>query len=523
MRLLRSTAIIGGFTLMSRLLGLVRDILLAKYLGAGVVNDALVTAVKLPNLFRRMFAEGAFNAAFVPLYARKIEEEGDAPAAEFAGQAQSALFVLVAAITIFFQLTMPWSLNLIGFGLDRVGEGGAPAPYDLAVLYARITMPYLLLMSMTALLSGVLNTRDRFAAAAFAPVLLNILLIALMLVIGGRDISIDRIALFLAWGWTASGVLQAGLLYIAIRRGQIALPFRRPRLTPGVKRLVQLGIPGLIAAGITHINLMVSHSIATTQDSAASWLYYADRLYQLPLGMIGIAMGIALLPALSRALRSGDESGAMNNQNRAMEIAAALTLPATVALFLMPEFLIQGLFERGRFEGGDTIEAAKALRMFALGLPAFVLLKVLTPAFFARENTRTPMVFAGISAVVNLALGWTLFVTIGFFGLALATSVAAWVNVIGLAIVLNGSRHFIMDGRLLDRLPRIALASAIMGAALWYLAPWAREMFVGRIAIDYPILLLVCALGGVIYAVAALGLRAVRPADIRGAFSRQKG
>jgi len=520
MRLLRSTAIIGGFTLMSRLLGLVRDILLAKYLGAGVVNDALVTAVKLPNLFRRMFAEGAFNAAFVPLYARKIEEDGDAAAAEFAGQAQAALFVLVATITIFFQITMPWSLNMIGFGLDRVGAAGGTAPYDLAVLYARITMPYLLLMSMAALFSGVLNTRNRFAAAAFAPVLLNLVLIGLMLLIGGQGLSVDRIALYLAWGWTLSGVLQAALLFFAIRRGHISLPFRRPGLTPGVRRLWILGVPGLLAAGITHINLMVSHSIATTQASAASWLYYADRLYQLPLGMIGIAMGIALLPALSRALRSGDEAGAMDNQNRAMEIAAALTLPATVALFIMPEFLITGLFERGRFESGDTVEAAKALRMFALGLPAFVMLKVLTPAFFARENTRTPMIFAGVSAVVNLSLGWLLFVTVGFFGLALATSVAAWVNVVGLAWVLLGSRHFVMDARLLDRLPRIAVASALMGAVLWFIAPIAREMYMGRIAIDYPILLMVCAVGGAVYAAAALGLRAVRPADIRGAFSK---
>ena len=181
MRLLKSTAIIGVWTLISRILGLVRDILMAQYLGAGVINDALVTAVKLPNLFRRMFAEGAFNAAFVPLYARRIEEEGDAAAASFAGQAMAALFLLVAAIVTVFQITMPWSLNMIGFGLDRVGEGGASAPYDLAVLYARITMPYLLLMALAALFSGVLNTRGYFAAAAFVPILLNIVLISILL------------------------------------------------------------------------------------------------------------------------------------------------------------------------------------------------------------------------------------------------------------------------------------------------------------------------------------------------------
>jgi len=394
MRLLKSTAIIGSLTMLSRILGLIRDILLAKYLGAGVINDALVTAIKLPNLFRRMFAEGAFNAAFVPLYARQIEEEGDDAAASFAGQAFAALFLLVALITIFFQITMPWSLNLIGFGLDRTAAAGASAPYDLAVLYARITMPYLILMSIAALFSGVLNTRGRFAAAAFVPALLNIVLIALLGVASQINWPLDELALYLAIGWTFSGVLQAGLLFWSMKRAKIRLPLYRPRITPGVKRLFTLGVPGMISAGITHINLMVSHSIATTQDGAASWLYYSDRLYQLPLGMIGIAMGIALLPALSRRLRSGDESGAMMTMNRAMEIAAFLTLPATAALVIMPDFLIAGLFQRGEFRAADTWEAAKALRMFALGLPAFVLLKVLTPAFFARENTKTPMIYA---------------------------------------------------------------------------------------------------------------------------------
>lgn len=520
MRLLKSTAIIGSLTMLSRILGLVRDILLAKYLGASVINDALVTAVKLPNLFRRMFAEGAFNAAFVPLYAREIEENGDAAAARFAGQAMAALFVLVASITLFFQITMPWSLNIVGFGLDRESTLGGTAPYDLAVLYARITMPYLVLMSLAALFSGVLNTRGRFAAAAFAPVLLNLVLIGVLVWTSRQDMNMERLALYLSVGWTVSGVLQAGLLYWNIKQAKIKLPIFRPRLTPSVKRLFTLGVPGMISAGITHINLMVSHLIATTQDSAASWLYYSDRLYQLPLGMIGIAMGIALLPALSRRLQGGDEDGAMMTMNRAMEIAAFLTLPATIALAVMPEFLISALFERGEFTSSDTLQAAKALRMFAFGLPAFVLLKVLTPAFFARENTKTPMVFAGISAIINLTFGAALFFTIGFYGLALATSIAAWVNVLCLSISLMRRKHFILDGRVLLRLPRIALAAALMGGALAFLVPQASPLLEGRIIIDYPILLAVCAAGFFIYALAALLLRAFGLADIRDAFSK---
>jgi len=521
MRLLKSTAIIGSWTLVSRLLGLVRDILMAKYLGAGVINDALVTAVKLPNLFRRMFAEGAFNAAFIPLYARRIEQEGDEAAANFAGQAMAALFLVVAIITILFQITMPWSLNMIGFGLDRVGEAGARAPYDLAVLYARITMPYLLFMSLAALFSGILNTRGYFAAAAFVPILLNLVLISIYAIAPKMLSSPAQLALYISIGYFVSGLLQLGLLIWAIRNAGIKLPIFKPRLTPGVKRLLVLGIPGVISAGITHINLMVSHLIATTMDSAASWLYYSDRLYQLPLGMIGIAMGVALLPSLSRSLRAGDDIGAMSSMNRATEISAFLTLPAAFALAIMPEFLISGLFEHGLFKAEDTVQAAKAVRMFAFGLPAFVLLKVLTPAFFARENTKTPMIFAGLSAIINLCVGASLFFTIGFYGLALGTTIAAWVNVLCLAVVLMRDKLFVLDKRLMKRVPRIVLASSIMGMVLYFLAPQARLMYQNSIVIDYPILIGVCGGGFVVYTLSAALLRAVDMSDIRDAFKKK--
>ncbi len=520
MRLIRSTAIISSLTMVSRVLGLVRDILVANFLGASVINDALITATKLPNLFRRMFAEGAFNAAFIPLYARRLEEGGDEEANRFAGEALSALFFIVALIVIGFQLTMPWTLNMIGGGLEKIAEPGTLSVYDLAVLYARITMPYLLLMSLVALLSGLLNTRHHFALAAFVPVLLNLVWISILVWASRHVTSLENLALMLSIGMTFSGLLQLGLLIYGVRRAGIKIPFLRPRLTPGVKRLVVLGVPGLISAGITHINLMVSHYISTYQESAPSWLYYSDRLYQLPLGIIGIAMGIALLPALSRRLRAGDESGAMMSMNRAIEIAAYLTLPATIALAVMPEFLIGGLFERGRFTAQDTVQTAKALQMFALGLPAFVMLKVLTPAFFARENTKTPMIFAGLSAVINLTLGATLFFTVGFFGLALATTVAAWTNVICLAYILMREKHLVLDSRLKIRLPKILLSSAVMGGIVWYLAGLADPRRNGHIFNDYSLLLLVCGLGLSVYVIAAFLFKAVSINDVRDAFRR---
>ncbi len=525
MRLIKSTAIIGVLTLMSRVLGLVRDTLSATYLGAGPINDALVTAYKIPNTFRRIFAEGAFNSAFVPLYARRIEEDGEEKADQFASEAFAGLFFVVAVLVVLFEITMPWTLNLFGVGLGReanieTGFGGALSTYGLAVIGAQITMPYLLLISLTAMFSGILNTRHRFVAAAFAPVFLNVMLISIFIVMLKADWSKAQLVLYLCLGMSFSGILQLSLVVWACRKAGVKIKLQRPRMTPGMKRLLTLGIPGLLAAGITHINIMVSHNISTMQAGGASWLNYADRFYQLPLGMIGIAMGVALLPSLSRSLRSGDEQGAKSSLNRAMEIAAFLTLPAAVALAVMPEFLVGGLFEHGAFDAADTHATGTALRMFAFGLPAFVLIKVLTPAFFARENTKTPMVYAGISAVVNLVFGYLMFLKVGFWGLALATSFAGWVNVYFLTRTLLRNGSFEPDARLLSRLPRIALASFVMGIATWCLAIYFTPMLDGGILTDYLLLLLVSGLGFVLYAVIAFVFKAYGFSDLRDALKR---
>lgn len=537
MKLIKSTAIIASLTMLSRVLGLVRDSLAAHFLGAGPINDALVTAFKVPNTFRRIFAEGAFNAAFIPLYSREIEEGGEDEANTFASETLAALFVMVTALVIVFEMTMPWTMNLFGAGLSRealtppngLSEfahfAAALSPYDLAVVGAQITMPYLLLLSLTAMFSGILNTRSYFIAAAFAPVLLNVCLVFLYYFTSQYGWDKAQLNLYLCVGMTVSGVLQLGLVYWACVRSGVRVRLHRPRLTPRVKRLFVLGVPGTIAAGITHINIMVSHNISTLQSGAPSWMNYADRLYQLPLGMIGIAMGIALLPALSRSVRAGDEVGAKTSLNRAMEISAFLTLPAAVALWVMPDFLVAGLFERGAFSVFDTDQTASALRMFAWGLPAFILIKVLTPAFFARENTKTPMKYAAGSAMINLVLGVILFFQIGFVGLAIATSIAAWVNVffLGRALLRNG--NFAPDKRLLSRLPRIGLASAIMGVGTAYLAKALRPMmsdgvFGHGIVQNYVTLLLAAALGFLLYLIMALLLRGVRFSDIRSSLKR---
>lgn len=521
MRLLRSTAIIASLTLVSRMLGLVRDVLIARYLGAGPVSDAFFTAFKLPNVFRRMFAEGAFNAAFIPLYAKRIEQDGEDVADGFASEAAAALVATVALIVIIFELTMPISLNIIGFGLDRAINENGISPYYLAVLYAMITMPYLLFMSVTAMFSGVLNTRNKFALAAGVPILLNLFMISAMLLTQRLGWGQREIGLALAVAITLSGISQAGAVVWGARSAGMRLRFKRPRLTPGVKRLVVLGVPGIISAGITQINLLVSHMIATFQNSAASWLTYADRLYQLPLGMIGIAMGVALLPSLSRSLRAHDGASAMSTQNRAIELSMLFTLPAAVALFIVPDILIAGLFERGEFTSQTTLQVAKALKFFALGLPAFVLLKVLTPGFFAREDTRTPMIWAGISAVINITLGYALFRTVGFEGLALATSVAAWVNVTGLSVLLTRRAHLITDRRLRKRLPRIALAAALMGGFLFTMRAYVPDLGETGLLLDALALGLLTGAGGLVFILAAAILRAYGLADVKDAFKRQ--
>lgn len=520
MRLLRSTAIIGGLTLVSRLLGLVRDILIARFLGAGIVSDAFFTAFKLPNVFRRMFAEGAFNAAFIPLYAKRIEQDGDVAADNFAAESASWLFAVVAFLVIAFELTMPWSLNIIAFSMDKTTLENGTTPYDLAVLYAWLTMPYLVFMSMTALFSGILNTRNHFALAAGVPIVLNLFMIATLFLSGGLAWSQRNTGLALSAAITVSGAVQMIMVIWGCRQAGVKFGLQRPRFTPGVRRLVTLGIPGIISAGITQINLLVSHMIALSQSSAASWLTYADRLYQLPLGMIGIAMGVALLPTLSRSIRAGRDAEANTTLNRGLEISLFLTLPAAVALYVIPDFLISGLYERGAFTSETTDQVAKALRWFALGLPGFVLLKVLTPAFFARENMRTPMIWAGISAALNLSLGYTLFKTIGFHGLALATSIAAWVNVVGYSVLLLKSGQLVPDKRLKKHFPRVALASLVMGAGLWWGRPFLPELAQTNIFMDFVWLIVITGLGVLLYAIAATLLRAYDLADIGRAFSK---
>lgn len=478
MKLYRAFATVGGLTMVSRVLGFCRDILIAAALGSGAIADAFFVAFRFPNLFRRLFAEGAFNAAFVPLYGKHLKEGGDERARTFAEETLAVLLTTLVLFSIAAIAAMPWLMMLLapGFVTD-------PEKYDLAVRLTQIAFPYLLCMSIVAMLSGILNSLQRFWLAAAVPILLNIILItAIVFALWSGYAEKPKAGYVLAIGVFIAGFAQLAALWIGVRRAGVRLNLRRPRLTDGVKRLVRLGIPGVISGGITQINIVVGTIIASLQAGAVSYLYYADRLYQLPLGIVGVAVGVVLLPELVRNLRDGDRTAVMDSQNRSLEFALMWTLPAAVALLLAAEPIIRVLFERGAFTPADTPATAWALAAFSIGLPAFVLIKVLQPAFFAREDTRTPMWFAGINLTVNVALSLILFFTfrsIGWMphvGIALATSIAGWVNTLLLWRHLSKAGDFEPDPRLVKNLKSILLASALMGAVLLvagrFLAPY---------------------------------------------------
>ncbi len=516
MSLLRNFATVGGATMTSRVLGFGRDVMIAAFVGAGPVADAFVVAFRLPNLFRRLFAEGAFNSAFVPLFAKALEEGGDEGARRFAGEILAALLWALLLLTALAMLGMAGLVYVLAPGFSE-----DPAKFDLAVLLSRITFPYLMCMSLVAFLSGILNTYRRFAAAAFAPVVLNLVMIAVLagIWLSGLEPG-TMLGVALAGGVAVAGLAQLALLIVAVRRMGFSVPLARPRLTAGVRRLWRLGIPGILAGGITQINIVIGTVIASAQAGAVSYLYYADRIYQLPLGVVGIAIGVVLLPDLARSLRSGADGEANRTLNRAMEFALALTLPAAVALMIVPQPIVSVLFQRGEFGVEATAATTAALVAFAIGLPAFVLNKVFSPGFFAREDTATPMWFAGAGMLVNVTGALALAPFLGHVGIALATSLAGWVNTALLGIVLWRRGHFRIDAGARRRLPLLALASLLMGAGLY-----GGALLLAPIFADGSTLLRFAALGVLVAAgmtLFALFVQLTGAVDLKGYLARAR-
>lgn len=508
-RLMTGFFTVGVWTLLSRILGFVREVMILSLIGPGPVMDAFVAAFRLPNMFRRFFAEGAFNAAFVPMFSKRLEADTDAAA--FAQNAFSGLFFIVTLLTALGMIFMPALVWATAEGFSKDGR------FDMTVGFGRIVFPYILFMSLSALFSGILNATGRFAVAAAAPVLLNIFVISALTMAaftGGAAIT------WLIWAIPLAGVAQLALTWRAAMEAGFALRPKRPRWNNDMRDLVMIALPAALASGVMQINLVVGQLVASQYENAVSWLFAADRLYQLPLGVVGIAVGIVLLPELSRRLQADDDAGAKSALSRAAEISLALTIPSAIALMVIPLTLITVLFERGASGPDDSAAIATAVMIYGLGLPAFVLQKIVQPLYFARSDTKRPFYYAVVAMIVNACLAIGLAPWVGWLAPAIAATVAGWAMYAQLAL---GARGFgdaaKVDARFRKRIWRIIAASLVMGAVLWFVnlqlgpllnLPWWRGLG----------LLILLSIGAVAYFGAGQLLGAFKLSEFKSAMRR---
>ncbi len=509
--MLRGIATVGAWTMASRVAGLMRDLLIAAVLGAGPVSDAYFVANRLPNLFRRLFGEGAFNAAFVPVFSGLLVNEGEEVARQFTEQAAAALAFWLLILTVLGEIFMRPLLHLIAAGF-----ADDPGKFELTVVLARLAFPYLLLICLAALLSGVLNAMSRFTAAAAAPLLYNAFAIGAMYALVPF---VPTAGHALAIGVSASGVAQLALLYWAVRRSGMRLHLPRPRMTPRMRLLLRRMAPGLVGAGVTQLSLAVDTVIGTyLPEKSVSFMYYADRINQLPLGVLGIAVSTALLPLMARQVSVGREDQARDSLNRGIEYALLLTLPAGAALCIIADPILQVLFVHGAFTHADATMSAQSLTAYAAGLPAFVVIKVLGPGFFARGDTSTPVKIGMGILALNIALSLALMHPLRHVGPPLATTLAMTVNVILLATLLLRRGHLAPDRMLWSRLARMAAATCIMAGMLWrlriWLAPQPKNVSISALTV-------MVAAGVAVYGAAALGFGLADLGAIREAVRRR--
>lgn len=508
--MLKNAFTVGMWTMASRVLGFARDMLIAAILGTGPVADAFFVALRLPNLFRRLFGEGAFNAAFVPSISAILHTEGIEAANSFAEEATGVMVFWLGAITVLGEIFMPWVLYVLAPGFS-----GNPGKFALAVSLTRIMFPYLFFVCLTALFSGVLNAMGKFAAAAAAPVLFNVFSIAFMLALTPY---LPNPGYALAWGVTVSGVAQLVLLLVAIRRAGMRVRLPRPRLTPRIRKLFRRMAPGLVGAGVTQLNVSIDIIIGTLLPAGSvSLLYYADRVNQLPLGVIGTAAGTALLPVVARQIALGDDTGAITTLNRALESVLILTLPAAIGLSVAAVPVMDVLFVRGAFTLQTAVLAAHCLAAFAIGLPVFALVKILTPGFFGRGDTVTPLKIGIAAVALNLAMNLVFMHPLKAVGPALATSLASAFNAVLLAVILHRRGQFRLDAPAKRRLPRILAAGLLMAASLA-----ATQYFMPQGKATIPQFLLLTLIGGLVYAGGGIMLGAFDTATLRAILARRR-
>jgi len=542
--MLRSLMTISGFTLMSRVLGLIRDVLQGIVVGMNSYTDAFLTAFRFPNMGRRIFGEGAFNSAFVPIYGQTVEHEDKIASDRFASLAFSWLVAILGVMSIFIILGMRWFMAFVvpGFldGFDLVKEAGftgitdgstwawfieqmkSPSggdKFEYTVEMARIMFCYLLCMALGAQLSGVLNTWKKFAVAAFAPVLLNVLMLLGFLWIWFNDVESQRqMTTILSWCIFAAGWAQMAVLFYGVKREGINIRLTLPTLTPKMKQLFFLMIPGIGAASVQQINLLVGSQIASTNDSSISYIYYADRLNQFPLGMIGIALGVSLLPTISRLVSARDWQGASQSLEDGIKIGLLLTIPAAIALAAIPYELVNSTFGYGKVTQEGVRETAKVLAAFAIGLPAYVLIRILQTGFFARKDTKRPMYYGIVMVIVNIVFSFILFPKYQHVGVAIATSIAGWVNV---ALLVIGLKDFYkIQTSLINKLGRMTIAAIIMAVIVFVAGKLCHDWITGVFYQRIIALTVIVGCGLCTYAIAALMLKATTVTELKGYMRR---
>ena len=460
MNLIKSTGTFGFYTLISRILGYLRDILIAIFLGTGLLADAFFVAFRIPNTFRRLFAEGTFNAAFVPSYTSQLVKN-KSKSSEFANEVFNLLFLTLLVLTLITLLFMPAFVGLIAPGFTSDSE-----KMEVAINLTRITFPFLMLVSLASFFSAILNSHNKFAVASAAPIILNLILIGIL--IFGKILD-DQLVYYLSYGVSLAGILQLIFLYIFVRkyysvRFSFIFTFNKK-----IKIFFKKLLPSIFSSGVTQINILVGTIIASFQASAVSYLYYADRIYQINLAIAGIAIGIVILPQLSKYIHQKKKRKIILIQNKALELSMFLSIPASVALLIGSEKIISALFGYGSFSEEASYNSAKALYYFALGLPAFSLIKVFSTFFFANHDTKTPFYISFLSVVLNILISVYYFRSIGFIIIPIATTISSWFNGILLFIFLNNRNLFRFNKTFFSRFLKIIFASSLMAIFFKYL------------------------------------------------------
>ena len=505
MNLFKSTTTFSFFTIISRILGYIRDILIAIFLGSGPLADAFFVAFRIPNTFRRLFSEGTFNAAFVPSYASELANGKD-QSEKFATSVFSLLVISLFFVVLIIEIFMPLFVFFIAPGFS-----GNEAKMSVAIDLTRITFPFLLFVSLSSFFSAILNSHNRFAAAAAAPVILNIFLIA-VLVYG--NILGDRLVYYLSYAVTIAGVIQFIYLYFYVIKFYLPKFSFKISIDNKIKKFFSKLLPSIFSSGVTQINILIGTIIASFQASAVSYLYYADRIYQINLAIAGVAIGTVVLPQLSKLIETENMSEIISLQNRALELSLFLSIPATIALLIASNLIVSALFGYGSFSETSVENSAKALFYFAFGLPAFSLIKVFSSFFFARHDTKTPFYISLVSVLLNILISFLLFQKMGFIIIPIATSISSWFNAIFLYIFSKKKDFFVFNNIFIYRFPRILISSLIMGLIFYFLLNLLSEKLIYSENLKFIYLLLSIIVAFTSYVAVSIFTKAFKMSDI---------